>query len=33
AGGSVVNETTVSNGFYGAMFKVFDGHNFNFLVC
>ncbi|MDA5392520.1 glyoxalase, partial [Staphylococcus aureus] len=24
---------TVSQGFYGAMFKDFDGHHFNFLVC
>ncbi|HHQ5040601.1 TPA: VOC family protein [Staphylococcus aureus] len=33
AGGTVVQEPTVSQGFYGAMFKDFDGHHFNFLVC
>ncbi|MCD0793324.1 glyoxalase, partial [Staphylococcus aureus] len=26
-------EPTVSQGFYGAMFKDLDGHHFNFLVC
>ncbi|EOD9691970.1 TPA: VOC family protein [Staphylococcus aureus] len=33
AGGTVVQEPTVSQGFYGAMFKDLDGHHFNFLVC
>lgn len=33
AGGAVVQEPTVSQGFYGAMFKDLDGHHFNFLVC
>ncbi|MBE5663642.1 VOC family protein [Staphylococcus sp. SS60] len=33
AGGTVVQEPTVSQGFYGAMFKDIDGHHFNFLVC
>lgn len=32
-GGTVVQEPTVSQGFYGAMFKDLDGHHFNFLVC
>ena len=30
AGGTVVQEPTVSQGFYGAMFKDLDGHHFNF---
>ncbi|MGU3218588.1 VOC family protein [Staphylococcus aureus] len=30
AGGAVVQEPTVSQGFYGAMFKDLDGHHFNF---
>lgn len=33
AGGTVVQEPTVSQDFYGAMFKDLDGHHFNFLVC
>lgn len=33
AGGEVVQEPTVSQGYYGAMFKDLDGHHFNFLVC
>ncbi|CAM4114341.1 glyoxalase [Staphylococcus schweitzeri] len=33
AGGTVIQEPTVSQGFYGAMFKDLDGHHFNFLVC
>ncbi|MGZ1666369.1 VOC family protein [Staphylococcus argenteus] len=33
AGGTVVQEPTVSQGFYGAMFKDLDGYHFNFLVC
>lgn len=33
AGGTVVQEPTISQGFYGAMFKDLDGHHFNFLVC
>ncbi len=32
AGGAVVQEPTVSQGFYGAMFKDLDGHHFNFLA-
>lgn len=33
AGGIVIQEPTVSQGYYGAMFKDLDGHHFNFLVC
>ncbi|MBO1198193.1 VOC family protein [Staphylococcus simiae] len=33
AGGIVVQEPTVSQGYYGAMFKDLDGHHYNFLVC
>lgn len=33
ASGTVVQEPTISQGFYGAMFKDLDGHHFNFLVC
>ena len=33
AGGRILEQPTVKQGYYGAMFADPDGHKFNFLVC
>lgn len=33
SGGHILEQPTVKQGYYGAMFAVPDGHKFNFLVC
>lgn len=33
SGGRILEQPTVKQGYYGAMFTDTDGHKFNFLVC